>query len=72
LTASLVVRVLLMSAILVGGAMWLFHWERSSGATIAEARTSALNLFVATEAFYLFACRSLTRGLWQVRLISNR
>ena len=72
LTAPLVLRVLVMSAILVGGAMWLFHWERSNGASIAEARTSALNLFVATEAFYLFACRSLTKAVWQVGLLANR
>ncbi len=72
LTGVLILRVLLMSAILVGGAMWLFHWERSSGAPIAEARTSALNFFVTTEAFYLFACRSLTRSVWQIGVLSNR
>jgi cation-transporting ATPase F len=52
--------------------MWLFHFETSGGASIAEARTSALNLFVTTEAFYLFACRSVTRPTWQVGAFSNR
>ena len=72
MTGALVVRVVVLSALLVGGAMWLFHWEQSNGASIAEARTSAMNVFVATEAFYLFACRSLTRGVWQIGLLSNR
>ncbi len=61
-----------MSTLLVGGAWWLFEWEQANGATIAEARTAALNLFVAVEAFYLFNCRSLTRSMWQVGLFTNR
>ncbi len=61
LTAALLVRVLLVSALMVGGASWLFHWEQSLGASVAEARTAALNLFVAVEALYLFSCRSFSR-----------
>ena len=71
LTGALVVRILLVSAMLVGGASWLFHWEQSIGASVAEARTAALNLFVAVEALYLFACRSLTRSVWRSGLFSN-
>ena len=55
------VRILLVSALLVAGSWWLFEWELASGASLAEARTAALNLFVVVEAFYLFSCRSLTR-----------
>ncbi len=72
LTAALLVRILLVSALLVGGASWLFHWEQSSGAPVAEARTAALNLFVTVEAFYLFSCRSLTRPAWRTGLAANR
>jgi cation-transporting P-type ATPase F len=72
LTAPLVVRILLVSALLVGGTWWLFDWELARGATVAEARTAALNLFVVVEAFYLFACRSLTRSAWRVGFFSNR
>ena len=46
LTAALIWRILLVSALLVGGAWWLFEWEKGNGATLAEARTAALNLFV--------------------------
>lgn len=72
LTGALLFRIALVSALLVGGSWWLFEWERSNGASIAEARTVALNLFVAVEAFYLFNCRSLTRPVWHVGMLSNR
>ena len=72
LTGALVVRVLLVSALLVGGTWWLYEWERANGASIAEARTAALNLFVAVEVFYLFSCRSLTGSAWRVGVLSNR
>jgi cation-transporting ATPase F len=72
LTGALVVRILLVSALLVGGAWWLYEWERGNGAPIAEARTAALNLFVVVEAFYLFSCRSLTGPVWRVGLFTNR
>jgi len=71
LTGALVARVLLVSALLVGGTWWLFQWERSGGASLAEARTVALNLFVVVETFYLFSCRSLTGPAWQTGILSN-
>lgn len=72
LTGALVTRILLVSALLVGAAWWLFEWERANGAPLAEARTVALNLFVAVETFYLFSCRSLTQAVWRIGLFSNR
>jgi cation-transporting ATPase F len=72
LTRALVVRILLVSTLLVAGAWWLFEWELAQGASLAEARTAALNLFVVVEAFYLFSCRSLTRSAWRIGIFSNR
>ncbi|WP_411574749.1 HAD-IC family P-type ATPase [Streptomyces fradiae] len=72
LTGPLMTRVLLVSALIVGGAWWLFTWERGVGAGTAEARTAAVNLVVAVELFYLFSCRSLTRPLRSVGLFGNR
>ncbi len=72
LTRALLRRILLVSTLLVAGSWWLFEWERGNGASLAEARTAALNLFVAVEAFYLFSCRSLTRSAWRIGLFSNR
>ena len=72
LTGALVVRVLLVSALLVAGTWWLFEWELDAGAELAEARTAAVNLFVAVQAFYLFSCRSLPRSPWRLGLFGNR
>ncbi|MGE5289136.1 MAG: cation transporting ATPase C-terminal domain-containing protein, partial [Micromonosporaceae bacterium] len=72
LTGVLVWRILLVSALLVAGSWWLFEWERANGATLAEARTAAVNLFVMVELFYLFSCRSLTRSMWRIGAFSNR
>ncbi len=72
LTGSLVVRILLVSALLVGGSWWMFQWEQANGASLAEARTVAVNLFVVVEIFYLFSCRSLVRPVWRMSLGGNR
>ncbi|CAL9463510.1 putative cation-transporting ATPase F [Actinosynnema sp. ALI-1.44] len=72
LTRALVVRILLVSTLLVAGAWWLFQWELANGASLAEARTAALNVFVVVEAFYLFSCRSTTRSAWRIGVFSNR
>ena len=72
LTRALVERVVLVSTLLVAGSWWLFHWEQANGANLAEARTAALNLFVVVEALYLFNCRSFSRSVFQLGLLSNR
>jgi cation-transporting ATPase F len=72
LTPVLLQRILLLSALLVGGSWWLFGWELDNGASLPEARTAALNLFVAVQAFYLVNCRSLTQSVWRLGLLSNR
>jgi cation-transporting ATPase F len=72
LTGVLVWRVVLVSALLVAGAWWLFEWERPHGSSLAEARTAAVNLFVMVELFYLFSCRSLTHSMWRIGVFTNR
>ncbi len=73
LTRALVVRTLLVGALLVAGSWWLFRWELTQGgASLPEARTAALNVFVVVSAFYLFSCRSLVRPVWRLGPLSNR
>jgi cation-transporting ATPase F len=72
LTGALMARILLVSGLLVAGSWWLFEWEQANGASLAEARTAAVNLFVVVEAFYLFSCRSLIHSPWRIGLFSNR
>jgi cation-transporting ATPase F len=70
--AALVTRVLLVSALVVAGAWWLFESESARGASVEEARTAAVNAIVAIQAFYLFSCRSLRRSVLHVGLFANR
>ncbi len=72
LTRALVGRIVLVSVIMVTAAFWLFQWEQDRGASIAEARTVAVNVFVLVEIAYLLNCRSLERSMLQVGIFSNR
>ena len=72
LDGALIRRIVLVSLLLLGGAFGLFLRELAQGHTLAEARTVAVNVFVMVEMLYLFNCRSLSRGFWQLGLFSNR
>ena len=71
LTRVLVERILLVSVLMVVGAFGLFEYELATGATTAEARTVAVNVFVMVETAYLLNCRSLTKSVLAVGLFSN-
>ena len=58
--------------LLLIGAFGLFEWELAHGEPEAKARTSAVNVFVFGELFYLFNCRSLTQSIFVVGPFSNR
>jgi magnesium-transporting ATPase (P-type) len=68
---ELVGRIVLVSLLLLSGAFGLFLRELHQGHSLAEARTVAANVFVCVEAAYLFNCRSLTRGFWELGVFSN-
>lgn len=72
LTGTLQVRIGLVSVLLLAGSFGLFNWELSQGASLAEARTVAVNVFVIGELFYLFNCRSFTRSMFALGVLSNR
>lgn len=60
LTLTLVLRTVLVS---LAGAYWLFFWElEMASETIAQARTSVINVIVLVKTVYLFNCRSLLSG----------
>jgi cation-transporting P-type ATPase F len=57
--------------LMLGAAFGIFSWELSGGATLAQARTAAVNAFVMVELFYLFNCRSLDKSVFQLGFFSN-
>jgi len=59
LTRWLMWRVVLVGVAMLLGAFGLFAWKLAQGGSLEAARTVAVNLFVATEMFYLFNCRAL-------------
>ena len=58
-TPNLLRRVGLISALLVVAAFAGYNWELAGGASIAQARTVAINIFVCVQIAYLLNCRSL-------------
>ncbi len=72
LTHILQPRIALVSAMLLAGSFGLFNWELSNGASLAEARTVAVIVFVMGELSYLFNCRSLTQSMFKLGVFANR
>ncbi len=71
LDGALIRRIVLVSVLLLGGAFGLFLRALDQGHTLPEARTVAVNVFVMSQMFYLFNCRSLTRSFWSLGVFSN-
>ena len=71
LNGVLIWRIVLVSIIILAGAFGLFEYELSRGASLAEARTVAVNVVIFVEIFYLFNARSLTRSPFQLGFFSN-
>ncbi len=59
LTRFLVWRVVFVGLLLVAGGIGMFLWEQAQGASLAAARTAAVNAVLVGEVFYLFNMRSL-------------
>jgi cation-transporting ATPase F len=71
LTGQLIFRILLVGVLMLIGAFGLFEWELAQGESLASARTIAVNVFVFSEMFYLFNCRSLKYSMFHVGVFSN-
>lgn len=52
-------RVLLVSALFLAGVFGMSEWMLAQGASVAAARTAAVNTLVCMEVFYLFSVRYL-------------
>ena len=72
LSSELMIRILIAGTLILVGAFGLYEWELSRGASVAAARTVAVNAVVAIEIFYLFNCRSLTQSVFRLGIFSNR
>jgi magnesium-transporting ATPase (P-type) len=59
LSGFFVWRVLMVSVLMMTGALGLFLWELENGSSIGAARTIAVNAVVVAEMFYLLNSRSI-------------
>jgi magnesium-transporting ATPase (P-type) len=71
LTGALVKRIVLVSLLMLAGAYGVFLWELQRTDSIEAARTTAVNVFVMVELFYLVNCRSLDHTMFHVGVFSN-
>jgi magnesium-transporting ATPase (P-type) len=71
LDAVLIERVILVGVLMLAGCFGMFLLALDRGQTMAEARTIAMNVFVAIEIVYLFNCRSLRLPVTAVAAFSN-
>jgi calcium-translocating P-type ATPase len=71
LDRALLIRTLLVSATLTAVALGLFSLARGQGLSLAAAQTTAVTGAVILQAFYLLACRSLTRSNRELGRWSN-
>jgi magnesium-transporting ATPase (P-type) len=71
LSGILITRILLVSALMLAAVFSVFTWQKSAGYPVDVARTVAVNLFIMIELTYLFNCRSLTRSMFKIGLLSN-
>ena len=71
LDAVLIGRVVLVGILMLAGSFGMFLLALERGQPMAEARTIAMNVFVAIEIVYLFNCRSLRLPVTAVAAFSN-
>jgi magnesium-transporting ATPase (P-type) len=71
LNGELVFRVLLVGFMLLVGSFGLFEWALYNGASDAQARTIAVNVFAVGQAFYLLNCRSLRFSIFKLGIFTN-
>ena len=72
LNHELIMRTALLGFLLLAGAFGLFWWMLAvRNASLAEARTAAVNVFILGSIGYLFNCRSLTQSVWSIGWFSN-
>jgi len=71
ITGELLFRIGLVGLLLLIGSFGLFEWALQRGASEAEARTIAINVFAIGQSFYLLNCRSLRFSMFRLGLFSN-
>lgn len=70
-TRALGLRILFVIALMVATTFTVFNWELARGSSIELARTSAVNMIVVCELFYLFNVRHFTRHAFSLETLTG-
>ena len=71
LTRPLVLRMVFVSLLMVAVTFSVFEWELSRGSSLELARTTAVNMLVVSELFYLFHARHFTRSAFRMETFTG-
>nr|WP_298412580.1 cation-transporting P-type ATPase [uncultured Halomonas sp.] len=71
LSSEMIFRIIFVGLLLLIGSFGLFELALYQGASEAEARTIAVNVFAVGQSFYLLNCRSLRFSMFRLGLMSN-
>lgn len=72
ITRSLMVNVLLSSVIIIAGTLWVFIKEMGDNRITPRDQTMTFTCFVFFDMFNALSCRSQTKSIWTIGLLSNR
>jgi cation-transporting P-type ATPase F len=73
LTTTLLMRVLYVGGLLLVMSFFTFWYVQNmvANATLAEARTAAVTIFIIGQTFYLFSCRSMHLSMFKLGIFAN-
>ena len=71
ITRALGLRILFVILLMVATTFAVFNWELARGSSIELARTSAVNMIVVCELFYLFNVRHFTRHAFRLETLTG-
>ncbi len=71
LSMDLILRIGVVGIVLLAAVFGLFFYERSLGASLEQARTVSVNVFVVVSSLYLYNCRSMRHPFWKQNLFGN-
>ncbi|XP_061714734.1 calcium-transporting ATPase type 2C member 1-like isoform X1 [Cydia pomonella] len=72
ISRALLANVLLSAAIIIAGTLWVFNREMSDNKITPRDTTMTFTCFVLFDMFNALSCRSQTKSVFQVGLLSNK
>jgi calcium-translocating P-type ATPase len=72
LSKSIMVQMLVVGVYMLLASYLMFEYAILNGHSVEYARTSAVNIFVFVELFYLFNCKELEKSVFRTNIFNNK